>query len=178
MAYKRGGGLIRMLYGQVMGIHPFGLTERTGLKTNNYHGGHSLFRENIVPSDQECLQCGRCCEKWGWGQKGVIEDLIPWLKERRLDILQHVSVTFLGGKRCRGSDIAVEDLSVPVRIDYWVDTDGKKLTSCPFFYRAEDGKVYCRIHAAKPKICTGFTPWNEGIRDYALNCPACRNSAP
>ncbi|HET6581688.1 MAG TPA: hypothetical protein VFG36_07390, partial [Methanoregula sp.] len=45
------------------------------------------------------------------GQKGVIEDLIPWLKERRLDILQHVSVTFPGGKRRRGNDIAVEDLS-------------------------------------------------------------------
>ena len=40
--------------------------------------------------------------------------------------------------------------------------------------RAEDGKVYCRIHDTKPKVCIGFTPWNEGIRDYALNCPACR----
>jgi hypothetical protein len=38
--------------------------------------------------------------------------------------------------------------------------------------------VYCTIHTAKPKVCIGFAPWNEAIRDYALNCPACRNSAP
>jgi Fe-S-cluster containining protein len=131
-----------------------------------------------VTSDQECLQCGRCCEKWGWGQKGVIEDLIPWILESRLDILQHVSTTLQGGKRCSARDISVEDLSAVVRIDYWVDTEGRRLTYCPFFLRSEDGKVYCRIHTAKPEVCTGFTPWNEGIRDYALNCPACRNSAP
>jgi hypothetical protein len=59
-----------------------------------------------------------------------------------------------------------------------VDTQGRAMTHCPFFFRADDGKVYCRIHTAKPKVCIGFTPWNEGIRDYALNCPACRNSAP
>jgi Fe-S-cluster containining protein len=131
-----------------------------------------------MPPAQDCLQCGKCCEKWGWGQKGVIEDLIPWIRDDRQDILQHVSLTFSHGKRSNGRGLVAEDLPEIVRIDYWVDTKGRVMTHCPFFFRADDGKVYCRIHAAKPKVCIGFTPWNEGIRDYALDCPACRNSAP
>lgn len=128
--------------------------------------------------DQNCRQCGRCCEKWGWGQKGVIEDIIPWIRSGRQDILKHVAVTFTNRKRRNGCDISLQDLSLISRIDYWVDPDGRALTCCPFFLRADDGRVYCRIHDTKPKVCIGFTPWNEGIRDYALNCPACKNSAP
>ena len=131
-----------------------------------------------MSSEQTCVQCGRCCEKWGWGQKGVIEDLILWIQDNRQDILQHVSVTFADKKKRLGKDISREDLARIIRIDYWVDPDGRKQTSCPFYRKASDGKVYCSIHTAKPKVCTGFTPWNEGIRDYALNCPACRNTAP
>ena len=124
------------------------------------------------------MQCGRCCEKWGWGQKGVIEDIIPWIRENRQDILQHVLIMFADGKLSTGRHISEKDLSRIVRIDYWTDPYGRTLTYCPFFRRAEDGKVYCTIHNIKPKVCTGFTPWNEGIRNYALNCPACRNTAP
>jgi Fe-S-cluster containining protein len=128
--------------------------------------------------DQDCLQCGRCCEKWGWGQKGVIEDLIPWISADRQDILEHVFIRFSDGKRSTGKNISAHDLPSVVHIDYWTDTNGRTLTHCPFFRRAEDGKVYCKIHDTKPKVCIGFTPWKEGIRDYALNCPACRNNAP
>jgi len=135
-------------------------------------------RSILVSSDQSCTQCGRCCEKWGWGQKGVIEDIILWMLANRQDILQHVSITLTGKKRCNGRDISPRDLADITRIDYWVDLDGRVLTYCPFFLRADDGKVYCKIHDTKPKVCIGFTPWNEGIRDYALNCPACRNTAP
>jgi Fe-S-cluster containining protein len=134
-------------------------------------------RKNVSP-DQDCVQCGRCCEKWGWGQKGVIEDLVPWIQENRLDILRHVSVTIQGKKRCNGREITKNDLSGIIRIDYWVSPDGRPLTHCPFYHKAADGKVYCAIHQAKPRVCIGFEPWNEGIRDYALNCPACRNTAP
>jgi Fe-S-cluster containining protein len=131
-----------------------------------------------MSSDQTCTQCGRCCEKWGWGQRGVIEDLLPWLEENRIDILQHVSVILKQKKPCSGKDISKKDLPVVIRIDYWTDKDGRALNYCPFFLRAADGKVYCKIHHTKPKICIGFKPWNEGIRDYALNCPACRNTTP
>jgi Fe-S-cluster containining protein len=124
------------------------------------------------------VQCGRCCEKWGWGQKGIIEDIIPWITQGRRDILQHVSLTLDDGKRCNGRDISEQDLPHVIRINYWVGLDGRALRYCPFFFRAEDGKVYCKIHGAKPKICISFTPWNEGIRDYALNCPACRDITP
>lgn len=127
---------------------------------------------------QNCLQCGICCEKWGWGQKGVIEDLIPWIQKDRQGILEHVLIRFANGKRCTGRNLSEDDLPRIVRIDYWTDSNGKAVTSCPFFWRAEDGKVYCKIHDTKPKVCIGFTPWNEGIRDYALNCPACQINAP
>lgn len=131
-----------------------------------------------MPEMQDCLQCGKCCEKWGWDQKGIPEDLVPWITGKRTDILQHVGITFSDGRRSTARALAAADLQRVTRIDYWVSPDGKKLTHCPFFFRAEDGKVYCRIHAAKPAVCIGFTPWNEGIRDYALNCPACRDTAP
>jgi len=64
------------------------------------------------------------------------------------------------------------------RIDYWISMDGRKIRHFPFFFRADDGKVSCRIHGAKPKVCIRFTPWDEGIRNYALNYPACRQNAP
>jgi Fe-S-cluster containining protein len=131
-----------------------------------------------MPTGQDCQQCGKCCEKWGWGQKGVIEDIIPWITQDRKDILQHVGIRFDDGTRKNGRDISLEDLPHIFGIDYWVSIKGRKIRHCPFFFRAEDGKVYCKIHDAKPNVCVRFTPWNEGIRDYALNCPACRDTAP
>ena len=161
-----------------MSLHTSFFSLRWDNKTITTENASTIHVVRILNPMQTCVQCGRCCEKWGWGQKGVTEDLIPWIRERRLDILQYVLVTLQDGRRCSARNISVEDLSAVVRIDYWVNTDGRMLTHCPFFRRAEDGKVYCKIHTAKPKVCIGFTPWNEGIRDYALNCPACRNSAP
>ena len=80
--------------------------------------------EHLMPSDQSCTQCGRCCEKWGWGQKGVIDDIIPWIQADRQDILQHVSLTLNGKRRCNGRDISKKDLPDVTRIDYWVDPGG------------------------------------------------------
>jgi len=131
-----------------------------------------------MPEVQDCRQCGKCCEKWGWDQKGIVEDLLPWITKRRTDILRHVGITFADGRRSTALHISCSDLSRVTRIAYWVDPQGRNLTHCPFFDRRSDGKVYCRIHDAKPAVCIGFTPWNEGIRDYALNCPACRDSIP
>lgn len=131
-----------------------------------------------MTEEQDCRQCGKCCEKWGWDQKGIPEDLIPWIATHRKDILRHVGITFTDGRRSTGRDLEPSDLPRISRIAYWVDPQGQKLTYCPFFDRRSDGKVYCRIHDTKPAVCIGFTPWNEGIRDYALNCPACRDSIP
>jgi hypothetical protein len=60
---------------------------------------------SCLPSGMPAMRA--LLREMGMGPEGVIEHL-PWLKERRLDILQHVSVTFQSGKRCQ-SDI-VEDL--------------------------------------------------------------------
>ncbi len=130
------------------------------------------------PEEQDCRQCGKCCEKWGWDQRGIPEDIAPWIAQRRDDILQHVGITFRDGRRTTGRGLVPEDLPGIVRIHYWVDPRGRHLSHCPFYQKREDGKVYCGIHLAKPAVCIGFRPWTEGIRDYALNCPACRDTIP
>lgn len=131
-----------------------------------------------MPDVQDCRQCGKCCEKWGWDQYGIIEDLAPWIENNRTDILRHVGIRFTDGRRSTGRDLVPADLPRVVRIYYWVEPTGKKRTSCPFYDLRTDGKVYCRIHDTKSAVCIGFTPWDEGSRDYALNCKACRNNAP
>lgn len=127
---------------------------------------------------QECLQCGVCCEKWGWDQKGIPEDLIPWIRNRRTDILQHVGIRFRDGARTTGTRLTEADLPRVTRIEYWVSPSGTTLSHCPFYDRREDKKVYCRIHTMKPAVCIGFAPWAEVYHDYGLNCPACRDIAP
>jgi Fe-S-cluster containining protein len=72
----------------------------------------------------------------------------------------------------------MEDMSRIARIYYWTTPDGRVLRHCPFFQRGRNGRVFCMIHAEKPAVCRNFMPWNEVIRDYALNCPACRDTAP
>jgi Fe-S-cluster containining protein len=131
-----------------------------------------------VSGEQDCLQCGVCCEKWGWDQKGIPEDLVPWIRDRRTDILQHVGIRFRDGTRTTGKDLTEAALPAIIRIDYWVSPEGTKRTSCPFYLKKEDGKVYCRIHTTKPAVCIGFAPWAEVYHDYGLNCPACRDIAP
>jgi len=132
----------------------------------------------LISREQDCRQCGKCCEKWGWDQKGIVEDLIPWISNHRRDILQHVFVQFSGGERACGNDISLDDLPRVEKIYFWIGPSGEVIRYCPFFRRAEDGKVYCRIHDTKPAVCVGFAPWKEIWHDYGLNCPACRDTMP
>jgi Fe-S-cluster containining protein len=104
--------------------------------------------------------------------------ILPWIVNNRWDILQHVSLQFTDGRWCNGRDISMEEMSRIARIYYWTTPDGRVLRHCPFLQRGQDGWVFCMIHSDKPAVCRNFTPWNEGIRDYALNCPACKDTAP
>jgi Fe-S-cluster containining protein len=131
-----------------------------------------------VTPEQDCLQCGVCCEKWGWDQKGIPEDLVPWIRDRRSDILQHVGIRFRNGSRSTALGLKESDIPSVTRIDYWVSPSNTHLNYCPFYEKRDDGKVYCRIHMAKPAVCIGFAPWAEVYHDYGLNCPACRDIAP
>jgi Fe-S-cluster containining protein len=127
---------------------------------------------------QDCLQCGKCCERWGWGQKGIIDDLIPWLAGNRHDILRHVSIRLSNGRWVSGSAVSSEDLPRISRIRFWQDPDGRSLRECPFFARSGDGKARCGIHDVKPRVCREFTPWNWQNNEFYGNCPACREKTP
>ena len=105
----------------------------------------------------------------------MVEDIVPWIAGNRRDILQHISVQFTDGRRCNGREITMDDLPDVARISYWIAPDGRALRYCPFFRGGRDGRVFCTIHTQKPVVCRNFTPWKEGFRDYALNCPACRD---
>jgi len=137
-----------------------------------------LLTGDIVTMTQDCRQCGKCCEKWGWDQKGIRKDLVPWIAGGREDILRHVLVHFSDGCSRTAAGLGPEDLPHIDRIYYWVDPAGKKRHSCPFFERRDDGKVWCRIHDTKPAVCVGFAPWASVWHDYGLNCPACRDTSP
>ncbi len=131
-----------------------------------------------MTAEQDCLQCGKCCEKWGWDQKGIPADLVPWIEGQRNDILQHVSIRFRDGRRSTGAGLTITDLLQVEWIYYWVSPANRKLTYCPFYDKRDDGKVYCGIHMVKPAVCIGFAPWAEMYHDYGLKCPACRDIAP
>jgi Fe-S-cluster containining protein len=132
----------------------------------------------VVNTDQDCLQCGKCCERWGWGQKGIVEDLIPWLEEHRRDILQHVSIRFSDRSSVSGITITAGDLPRITSIRYWQDTRGRALRHCPFFMRGDDGRALCAIHRVKPRVCREFTPWTWQNHEFFGSCPACRDKAP
>ena len=131
-----------------------------------------------MTSEQDCIQCGICCERWGWNQKGTVEDLIPWIQQDRKDILRHVGIRFRDGRKTSGADITMQDLDRIARIYYWQDAKGRAMRKCPFFRRSEDGKAWCGIHTVKPRVCREFTPWNWKNLEYYGSCPACREKAP
>jgi Fe-S-cluster containining protein len=135
------------------------------------------IRKDMKP-EQDCLQCGKCCERWGWGQKGVVEDLVPWLEEGRRDILQHVSIRLSDGRWVSGTAITAGDLLRVSQVRYWQDRDGTTIRKCPFFTRSGEGKARCRIHDVKPAVCRAFAPWNWENNEFYGNCPACREKTP
>lgn len=107
-----------------------------------------------------------------------MEDLIPWLGNNRKDILQHVAVHFSDGSRASGIMLSFEDIPRITRIRYWQNPDGMELRKCPFFWKSDDGKSWCRIHDVKPRVCREFTPWNWKNLEYYGSCPACMDKAP
>ena len=126
-----------------------------------------------------CRQCGRCCERWGWGQKGTAEDLVLWIDAGRKDILNHVTVHLKDGRRAGGHEITGEDLPHISRVRFWQDPAGRPLRHCPFLRRIEDGRAFCGIHSLRPAVCREYAPWNCGDGDYAyVRCLACKDRMP
>jgi Fe-S-cluster containining protein len=137
----------------------------------------TIERRLSLIADPDCIQCGKCCERWGWDQKGIPEDLIPWLTANRQDILRYVSIHLSDGTRVSGSEISVADLPRIIHIHYWQNPGGKSLRHCPFLRRFLEGKASCAIHDCKPAVCREFTPWTWENNEFYGNCPACREKA-
>ncbi|MDD1716603.1 MAG: YkgJ family cysteine cluster protein [Methanolinea sp.] len=132
----------------------------------------------MVP-EQMCRQCGRCCERWGWGQKGTAGDLVPWIEADRQDILQHVTIYLKNGRKVSGTEISEEDIPDIMKVKFWQDPNGRPLRHCPFLRRSGDGKAFCGIHSARPAICREYAPWNCDDSDYQyVRCQACRDRMP
>ena len=90
----------------------------------------------------------------------------------------YVGITLANRKHINGREISEKDLPGIRRIDYWTDPYGRALTHCPFYRLADDGKVYCRIHDTKPRVCIGFTPWDEASATMPSTARRCRINAP
>jgi Fe-S-cluster containining protein len=133
----------------------------------------------IVTPEQMCRQCGRCCERWGWGQKGTVEDLGPWIDANRQDILHHVTVHLKNGRKAGGHEMVKEDLPHVSGVRFWQDTAGRPLRHCPFLRRTADGKAFCGIHSVRPTVCREYAPWNCDDGDYQyVRCLACKDRMP
>ncbi|HRU79832.1 MAG TPA: YkgJ family cysteine cluster protein [Methanolinea sp.] len=149
----------------------------TRVQGRTVYDGFPPYREGTM--EQVCRQCGRCCERWGWGQPGTVTDLVPWVRAGREDILRHVSVRLSGGRWVSGDSLREGDLSSVVAVRYWQDTGGRPLRYCPFLGRRDDGLAYCAIHAVRPAVCREYAPWNCADGDYLqVKCPACRDRVP
>lgn len=132
-----------------------------------------------MTSKQICQQCGHCCERWGWGQKGTVDDLIPWFQHERRDILQYVAVCLDSARTVNGSDIAAGDIPHIKKVRFWYDTSGRMLRYCPFLGRTQDRKAFCRIHDVRPAVCREYAPWNCSDSEYQnVRCQACREMTP
>jgi Fe-S-cluster containining protein len=144
---------------------------------NPYFTSSPIVFRAPMANDQECLQCGRCCERWGWGQRGIPADIVPWLADNRQDILGHVMIWFSDGSRVNGCHVTEADLPRIARVRYWQDTGGRELRYCPFLRRSPDNRAWCGIHDCKPAVCRGFTPWTWQNHEFYGNCPACREKS-
>jgi Fe-S-cluster containining protein len=133
----------------------------------------------IWKMEQVCRQCGRCCERWGWGQTGTVADLVPWIREGRDDILRHVSVRLASGRWVSGCTIREENLPSVTAVRYWQDLGGHPLRYCPFLQKRGEGLAFCAIHEVRPLVCREYAPWNCTGGEYMqVKCPACRDRMP
>jgi Fe-S-cluster containining protein len=132
-----------------------------------------------VTQEQICRQCGHCCERWGWGQKGTVQDILPWIAGDRKDILLYVTVHLENGRKASGSEITTADIPHIRKVRYWQDPSGRPLRHCPFLGRSGDGKAFCGIHDVRPAVCREYAPWNCNDSDYQyVKCQACREMTP
>lgn len=92
---------------------------------------------SVLSEQFKCQQCGACCEK-------VIinvahSDIIRWLSQRRLDILQEISFLDNYPKKGTGGFYIRKTVLNPKQ-------------PCPFLSYT-DGLSNCSIHKTKPRAC-------------------------
>jgi len=99
----------------------------------------------MPPEHFQCKRCGNCClnlndayEGDGWD-----EDYERWKAEKRLDILDKISVIEVGGS--------------VVAIDLWMGPDGDFVERCPWLRKLPGKQEYkCRINDTKPGVCREY----------------------
>jgi Fe-S-cluster containining protein len=90
-----------------------------------------------------CLQCGECCELYGWHLHASSRDLKRWQEHGRQDLVD--STNELGW--------------------IWVDPVTKaRVEPCPHIDRSDPEHVRCGIHEIKPDICRDYPTLAHGKR--------------
>jgi len=90
-----------------------------------------------------CLQCGLCCEKFGWHLHASERDLQRWREHGRHDLVE----------RCNELGWIWVDPVTKARID-----------RCPFLDRSDPEHARCGIHELKPDICRDYPTLAHGKR--------------
>jgi Fe-S-cluster containining protein len=87
-----------------------------------------------------CVQCGKCCMKYGMRLEASPLDIARWNFDGRDDILRHVGLEYDAKGEIEGGVL-------------WVNEDGSRADACPFLTE-KAGLYYCSIQEIKPEVCT------------------------
>lgn len=104
----------------------------------------SLLDISNRPKKQaNCLQCGTCCEEFGWHLHASERDLQRWCEHGRQDLVDGTNE--LGW--------------------IWVHPVTKeRLHRCPHIDRSDPEHVRCAIHEIKPDMCRDYPTLAHGKR--------------
>lgn len=90
----------------------------------------------------KCVQCGRCCLRYGSDIPASEKDMLRWEDEGRKDIFRY-AIPFLRNGRRDGAHL-------------WFDPETRRqLIYCPFLKKKGE-KYFCLIQDTKPRYCRDY----------------------
>lgn len=105
-------------------------------------------KKNTLKKRFVCIQCGRCCLKYGFELPATEEDILLWKQERRKDILNWVDCG-----------------------DLWINQKADEAAiRCPWLRKLPNKNIYiCRIYELRPEICREYPHNKKRVKEE--KCP-------